>query len=40
VLAEQAFGRGDIEVEVAAFTARLRELAWPADTPIQLSTAQ
>jgi glutamate synthase (NADPH/NADH) small chain len=40
VLAEQAFGRGNIEVDVAAFTARLRELAWPVGGQIQLSTAE
>jgi hypothetical protein len=30
VLAEHALGRGGIEADVAAFTTRLRDLAWPA----------
>ncbi len=40
VLAEQAFGRGNIDGDVAAFTARLRDLAWPADRQIQVATAE
>jgi glutamate synthase (NADPH) small chain len=40
LLAEHAFARGTVEADAAAFTMQLRELAWPAERTIQLSTAE